>query len=87
MEFLIIAVAFGVTLCMFAFLDEKRKEQRREINGLYAELTDCKARLTELTEQFEITDRQERRVLEGMENILNYDLVVARKAVNRHGEE
>ena len=124
MEYLAIAVVFGVMMACFAFLDEKRKEQRRELNGIYEELAQYNSRanafemlqckeldrvsaleaalpaleeqikdltkrnedltkeVKELTEQVKITDQQEKRVLEGMGNILNYNLDIARKAAS-----
>ena len=122
MEYLAIAVVFGVMMCFFAFLDEKRKEQYRELNGIYEELArynsrasgvetmqcrelerlaaleaavpavegqvkDLAKEVRELTEQVKITDQQERKVLEGMGNILGYNLDIARKAVNGRAED
>lgn len=114
MEYLAVAVVFGILFGCFAFLDEKRKEMRREINGLYDTLSrqndrldvfqddrnaiakDVKAmkaalpglteQVKELSETVKVRDKQEQMVLEGMNNILNYTVDVARKAVGDDAE-
>lgn len=113
MEYLAVAVVFGILFGCFTFLDGKRKDQQREINGLYetisrqndrlsvlqedrdAVVRDVKAlrdavpaletQVREMSETVKARDRQEQMVLEGMHNILNYDMAQARKAVNGNG--
>ena len=95
MEYLVIAVVFGILMACFAFLDEKRREQAKDINALYDVISRQADRVSilqedvrKLTEQVKITDQQEKRVLEGMGNILNYNLDIARKAASKHaGDE
>lgn len=139
MEYLAAAVVFGILFGCFAFLDEKRKDMGRELNGLYKALsrqndrmdrfredldgaaTDRKelreefgelsrrqvmsdenalnsfraiqtatagleGQIKEMAETVKARDRQEQMVLEGMNNILNYNLDVARKAVGDDAE-
>ena len=112
MEYLAVAVVFGILFGCFTFLDGKRKDQR-EIDSLYetisrqndrfsvlqedrdAVVKDVKALLDavpaletqvkEMSESVRARDKQEQMVLEGMHNILNYDMAQARKAVNGNG--
>ena len=46
MEYIAVAVVFGILFGCFAFLDGKRKEQEREINGLYEALSQQNDRLS-----------------------------------------
>lgn len=95
MEYLAIGAVFVFSMGLFAFLYEKRKQQEKDVNVLYDVISRQADRVAELqtevkklTEQVKITDQQEKRVLEGMGSILNYNLDIARKAASAHvGEE
>lgn len=46
MEYIAVAVVFGILFGCFTFLDGKRKEQEREINGLYEAISSQNDRIS-----------------------------------------
>ena len=115
MVYLAVAVVFFILFGLIAHLDEKRKDQQREIDSLYEFLSrqndrlsvmqtdrdamakDVKAlkaavpaleeQVKEMSVTVKVRDDQEKRVLEGMNNILNYDMGQALKAVKHYAED
>lgn len=87
MEYLAIAVVFGLLFGFISFLDEKRKDARREINNIYdilsrhsSQLSTVEGDVREMRGTVRAFDKQEQRVLDGMNSILNYDISQALKA-------
>lgn len=69
----------GMFKAMKANEEENRAELEREIVSIREEIRQLKVQRDEL-------EREERKVLDGMNNIMNYGFDVARKAVRDGGE-